>query len=101
MIPQDQKRPITTVMGGARRSPQETVLEKRAKAKSQMDNKHEVMQKLADSEPDPDEVFVDGRHIAANDLMKAIDEKSLHKVTEALKNFIDVHNHQSSTHESS
>lgn len=34
---------------------------------------------------------VDGRHVAAEDLVSALSEKSPQRVNEALKNFMDLH----------
>lgn len=40
---------------------------------------------------------VDGRHIAAQEMMGAMHEKSPQKLMEALSNFIDIHHSKNST----
>jgi hypothetical protein len=40
---------------------------------------------------------IDGCHVAANDVMKAIEEKSPQKLMQALSNFLDMHDAKSSS----
>jgi hypothetical protein len=40
---------------------------------------------------------IDGRHVAAEDMMAAMGEKSPARLMEAMKNFIDLHNAKSET----
>lgn len=75
MIISDLKRKMTTVM--ARRSPQGDALSGPAEMKPELSE-------TAPGEPDP-------RHIAAQDVMAALHEKSPEKFKEAMGNFIDLH----------
>jgi hypothetical protein len=71
----DHKKQITTVL--ARRSPKGEPLAGPAPMKMEI-NKEE-----------PGEV--DGRHVAAQDIIAALHEKSPQKLMETLGNFIDIH----------
>jgi hypothetical protein len=76
MIIPDLKRAITTVM--SRRS---------SKGGAEVSGPAEMKPEMVKSE----EGEVDGRHMAAQDLLAAISEKSPQKMMEAMANFHDLH----------
>ncbi len=82
MIVPDIKKAITTIM--AKRPPKDS------ESPSGASPSHTDKPMIENGE-------IDGCHVAANDVMKAIEEKSPQKLMQALSNFLDMHDAKSSS----